>query len=182
MQRAKLLRRNSQSFYWDFIIGVLIFTMVIVLFLKYNTIFESKEDSITNLINEAKIVSEILMTQGYPYNWEAGNVEKVGIINSEARIDNNKLEAFANLSHENYDNSRFLFGINYDFIVFFEDKNNNIIPITTHNSTVAAIGKSGVDSANIGAVEDIKNLVKIERHIIYDSKIARMTVYVWSVR
>ena len=178
--------KKAQSFFWDFIIGLFIFTLIILLFLRYNTSFESKEDSTENLLREAKTLSESLMTQGYPYNWTTGDVEQVGIIssdeNNKGRIDANKLAAFANMSYEDYDNVRFLLGISHDFIVFFEDKNKDIIPISLGDGTIAATGKPNINSTNIKQEENIKTLVKVERHVIYNSQITSMTVYVWSGR
>jgi len=176
------VKKHGQSFFWDFVVGATIFTIMIILFLKYNNMFDKEGDSMATAVEEAKVVAESLVTAGYPNNWTQDDVGKIGISNGKGRIVQGKLDSFININADDYDNSRFLLSITHDYIIFFKDKNNNIVEMPTDNGTITAVGKPGYSPDNIRQQEELKDLAKVERYVIYNSEIVRMIVYVWSTQ
>jgi hypothetical protein len=86
---------KAQIWYTDFMIGVLIFSIVIITYFYYASHTEySDETLISSLLSEAKTISNSLVTQGYPLNWTAANVTTVGITNGDFRINTTKLSFY----------------------------------------------------------------------------------------
>jgi len=152
---------------------VLIFGSAILIYYKNITnLSDQDEELLDDLLIDAKLISNSLMSSGYQTNWNSDNVERIGITDDN-RVSESKLAEFSKIP---YKESKKLFGTVYDFYVFFTDRNNNIIPI---NSSSEGIGKPGVNSTNIQTVENPKKLVKITRLIVKESDIKKMVIYLW---
>lgn len=165
------MRKKSQVLYQDFIVAIVIFTVAILFYYKYAPTFQADEGAIDELLVNANIISNSLISAGYPLNW-TNDVERIGITDGKNRINETKLLQFANMS---YKDAKFLFGSLYDYLVFFEDKNSSLLVI----NNITGIGKENINSTNIFDVEKPKKLVKTRRLVIYDSDIYNMVVYVW---
>ncbi len=152
---------------------MLIFGSAILIYYKNITnLSDQDEELLDDLLIDAKLISNSLMSSGYQTNWNSDNVERIGITDDN-RVSESKLAEFSKIP---YKESKKLFGTVYDFYVFFTDRNNNIIPI---NSSSEGIGKPGVNSTNIQTVENPKKLVKITRLIVKESDIKKMVIYLW---
>jgi len=95
------MNRKGQVWYTDFIIGVLIFSIVIVTYFYYVEHSDYSDDTLVNyLISESKSISGYMITEGYPSNWTAANVSTVGLTGRDYRIDQQKLAAFNSWGYE----------------------------------------------------------------------------------
>jgi len=164
---------KAQVFSLDLIIAVLVFGSAILIYYKNITnLSDQDEELLDDLLIDAKSISNSLVSQGYPYNWNKDNVVRIGITDNN-RINETKLEQFSMIP---YNEGRKLFGTAYNYYVFFRDKDNNILPF---NESLEGIGKPGVNSTNIQTVENPKKLVKVTRLIVKESDIKKMVIYLW---
>jgi hypothetical protein len=158
---------------YDLIISFVIFIIGILLFYKFSIDLSNiQEEKFNSIFSDAKTISSMLVSAGYPTNWTTNNVSLIGITNNNKRINETKLSNFSNL---NYNTTRALFGTKYHYYVFFKDKNGNLTTI----SNINGVGKPGVNSSNLIEKEDPLNIVSISRYLIYNSSIIRMRLQVW---
>jgi len=164
---------KAQVFSLDLIIAVIIFGSAVLIYYKNITnLSDQDEVLLDDLLIDAKIISNSLMSSGYQINWNKDNVERIGITDDN-RVSTEKLAEFSKIP---YKESKKLFGTIYDYYVFFTDRHNNIIYI---NSSLEGIGKPDVNFTNIQTVENPKKLVKITRLVVKESEIEKMVIYLW---
>lgn len=156
--------RKSQVWYTDFMIGLLIFVIVIFIYYEYaHSLEQNPADTTLDFIMEAKSISSSLVTQGSPSDWNKSNVEIIGLTDGNQRLVQEKLDMFANMS---YAETRQKFRTPYEYYFYLEDVNGSVIPIN---------GEEGIGSNATNA----KNLLSITRVVIYNSKLINMVVQVW---
>ncbi len=153
-----------------------------IYFVYTSNISQDDEDLLNNLISESKLVSSSLISGGYPESWDNSSVERIGLTNNDQRLDIDKL---SNLNSINYNQTKGLLGTMYDYLIFFQYKNESIINI----NGFCAKGKPGTYTIEDGICMintssiDASSLVKSERFIIYEkenlSDIVKMVVYLW---
>ena len=164
---------KAQVFSLDLIIAVIIFGSAVLIYYKNITNLSDQDETLLDdILIDAKIISNSLMSSGYQTNWTKDNVERIGITDDN-RVSEAKLAEFSKIP---YKESKKLFGTIYDYYVFFTDRNNNIIYI---NSSLEGIGKTGVNFTNIQTVENPKKLVKVTRLVVKESEIEKMVIYLW---
>ena len=166
---------KAQVWTTDFIISILILVAMLTLFGRAisNLATESRED-ITPLIAEGRMISDQLMSEGYPSNWNTTNVISFGIT-TDKRIDKTKAEMFYSM---NYSEKKRILNTDYNFYTFLIDENNQLININGSYGT----GQQNVTSNQTSVLLtdiDFNKLAKITRLTIYESKITRMVIYVW---
>ncbi len=172
--------RKAQTFYWDFIAGVLIFGLIIIAFFKFSpSILSSEGTDIDSLLFDARKISSDLVLAGHPSNWTAADAERIGITDGKYRVLDSKLELFNTMD---YSKAKLLLGTRYDFIFFFKDNSNNVIDIALPSETKNTFGMPDVNHSTVQDIEGISDLVKIDRYVIYNSSMHEMTLYVWSRR
>lgn len=157
---------KGQIYYVEFIFAVFVFFAVLVFFIS-NVLTTLDESGLTQIAAEAKFVSEDLMSEGRPENWNVSNVQKIGITDGASRIDTTKLSMFANMSNSSYTNAKSLFNIASDYYVYLETKNGTRILIDGQ----PGVGKNYSDS---------KKIIKNVRLAVYNNtEIVRLVVLVW---
>lgn len=173
----KLLNK-SQIWYFDFILALSIFVMILVLGFRYvinSNYYEGKE--VNNIIFETSILSDTLMGPGLPINWTAQDVISIGIVD-ENTLNLVKLERLNNFSIDDYTGIKHVLGINSDFLVYFTDKNDIILNLTIPNY----IGKSGYTIESVTNL-DVSELISVQRYVTYKSNnisnIISMRVVLW---
>jgi len=163
---------RGQAWSMDFMSSVIVFFMiVIVLFFVWEYIvYQNTEQMIFNEM-ESKgmfIVDTIIRTPGYPVNWDAGNVEILGLATDENVLNESKLISFVSLD---YDDSRRLMGVpSYNF--FFQ--------IVDLNGTQSQA--SGVDLVSGSDPVGMTNstvVVPTERYVLFDHKVAKVRFILW---
>lgn len=147
----------------------MIFIGALIFFYIYSiNLTDIEEKTLQNLIRNAEIVSDNLVSPGIPLDWTTTDVLLIGITDEEKRLRVEKLEQFDNLALNNYSKSKKLLSTKNNYYVFFEDKNAKRVKI----NNIDYIGRDyDLDSP--------KNIIKVYRFIIYNSTILRMGVYVW---
>jgi hypothetical protein len=158
--------RKAQVWYTDFIVGVLIFSVVIMSYFYYvEHSAYSDETLVSSLVAEAKTISNLLVTRGYPIGWSAANVTIVGLTDGNSRINMTKLSHFNSWG---YEERRGYLHTTKDYHFYFEYING-----TRFNERCADPGA--------GCVEwnSSYNLVQNTRLLIYNSEVVRMVLEVY---
>jgi hypothetical protein len=158
--------KRAQVWYTDFIIGVLIFSIVVVTYFYYVEHSEhSDENLMSYLVSEVKSVSSSLMSEGYPQGWTASNVTIVGLTDGNFRINMTKL---SNFNSWGYEERRGYIHTTKDYYFYMEYLNDS-----RFNELCADPGA--------GCVEWNSSyyLAQNTRFLIYGSDVIRMVVYLY---
>ncbi len=157
------INKHAQAWGIDLMIGVVIFTVAIVFFYFYalNNPAEA-EEKLSALYYDGKIVSDSILSEGYPKSWTASDVVIPGILTNN-KINETKLENFDNLD---YERTKRLFNTRYNYYFFL----NETMIIGSPPSPVQGIGMNP---------SSYKNLVKITRFTIYQDKPMTAYLYIW---
>ncbi len=153
----------------DLVIATFIFSIALTFFYFYTlNDRNSPKETIESLALQGKSISDSLLSAGFPEDWTESNVVEIGIETS-GKINETKLEQFYNLTQNDYEKTKRLFNIKSDYIVFFDKE------IDFGFVKADSIGKPGSNRTNIKP----KNLIKVERIVIYRDLPAKMTIYVF---
>jgi hypothetical protein len=155
--------RKAQIWYMDLIIAIGIFLIILIIafrFLTSDYVTEEKRGSETFF--EAEKLSEYLLSPGIPEDWNETNAVIYGITSGGNILNLSKLEMLKNISGNDYENAKFRFGINSDFLIYFVDKEGNFINLT--NQTF--IGKNGFTNDSFVAYTP-SHIATIERFLAY---------------
>ena len=167
----KISSRRGLVWTTDFIIGLVLFIMVVLLSIKILSGLSSPQDHVT-VYRDAVSVSENLLSGGYPLNWTNDTVILPGIA-EDNRINVTKLEGFTAI---NYYRTKTLFHVTSDFAFFVRNATTII------NATRCIYGYNLSTDENctpsLAGIE-YDTLVRIDRIVLYDSKVMTMTVYAW---
>lgn len=164
-----MIKKKGQIWSFDLMVAITIFSIgfLIFYFYAFNNPNESKE-IIENLKYDGKIISNYILSDGSPENWNSTNLIKIGIL-TDNKINQTKLEQFYNFSQTNYSETKKMFNTKYDYIFFLS---NNM---TIDSANVDYIGKPFIDKDHI----DAKNLIKITRFTSYDGMPTTAYLYIW---
>jgi hypothetical protein len=166
----KLLKK-SQFWYYDLVLGITIFSLVIVMasmFLKDTTLMEQKESE--SYIRNTQRLSDVLFSEGIPSNWTADDVFMPGIM-TDGRLDIIKAGILSNISKEDYERSKMMLGVDRNYHVSFAELDGSAINISD-------IGGPG---NNLTDVEG--NFITVNRYVVLEeqgySKVIQMEVQTW---
>lgn len=166
--------RKAQAWGMDLMVAVIIFMIAIVSFFLY-TLNNPREgtEAIDELRYDARIISESIMSAGYPSGWElsadpGGTVKTIGVLNSfnENRINDDKLEEFYNLAVSDYDKTKALFNTKFEYFVSLSSGDMDV------GGGVSGIGLDPSSNSP-------KNLVRVTRFTIYKDKPVTLYIDVW---
>ncbi len=158
--------QKAQVWYTDFVIGVLIFSIVIISYFYYVEHSDYSDDTLMNsLLSEAKAISGYMVTEGYPANWSSSNVSTVGLTNGDYRIDSDKLSDFNSWG---YEERRGYLHTTKDYYFYFEYLNG------TKFNELCEDQFSGCVAWNASM-----NLVQNTRLVIYESTPVKMVILVY---
>ncbi len=181
LKKNKSLRsQKAQVFYTDFMVGLLIFAVALLIYIAYVSNYSVKNDGNFNeIVTSISTVSSSLVSAGVPSNWNLNNVESIGLTNNDHRIDADKLENFQDM---NYNTSKKLLSTKFDYVMFLEDNSGVVLSINGKCS----IGRQeliadyfGNCSAPNMSLVAASNIVSDTRLLIYESKITRLKIYQW---
>ncbi|MFH1328604.1 MAG: hypothetical protein ABIH76_07185 [Candidatus Bathyarchaeota archaeon] len=113
---------------------------------------------------ESKTISSTLISSGYPEGWNSSNYQRIGLTDSQHRINETKLGAFMDLM--SYEDVRVSFKTANRFYFYLEYPNGTIVDLPGNNT------KGIVPS-------DHDHLVSVRRIVIYNSKIVSMVLQLW---
>ena len=137
---------KAQMWFMDFVIGIIIFSLVLITYYTYTTNI-SKQDTIVlnDLVSDSKSVSSSLMLAGFPENWDNETVQRIGLTGNNQRTNETKLRYLSDIS---YKEAKKILGTVYDFFMFLEDGNGNLINIGR---------ECGYGSGNVSANKTFRN-------------------------
>jgi len=165
--------KKSQIWSIEFIVALIIFISALFIFYKYSiNLSDIQEVTLKELIIDAKTISNYLMSEGMPKDWNTSNVITIGLTDGKYRLNETKLGNFSEL---NYSTTKRLFSVINDYYIFFEDKNGTGLII----NDIEGIGKPGVTKTNLNETENPSDILKVFRFVIYNSTIIRMGIYLW---
>lgn len=152
--------------------GFALFLIAMLIFFVYalnNS--EESEETFELLTYDGELISNSLLSVGYPENWQTSNVQTIGIT-TNGKVNQTKLEELYKMiyTNGNYTLTKRKFNTIYDYYFFFEEN------ITINSVEVEGIGKPGISKDNISA----NNLVKTTRLTIYKNKTMPLYVYTWN--
>ena len=160
-------RNRAQIWGFDLISGVVIFSVALVFYYFYSlNIGSTPIDKIESLKYEGERFSEIILSEGYPYNWTSENVIEPGILMGD-KISTEMIFKLVSLVNNNYSHTKNLLKIPYEFMIVFED------PIEISGLNISYIGP--VDPENINA----RNLANIKRIGVYQNRPIKINFYIW---
>ena len=167
-------RTTTKSQVWsiDFLIAMVLLTIVILIAYKYFTTIREDTSLLNQLVNDAQGVSTTLLDTGYPPQWTPTNVSRAGLTEGDYRLNATKLTNFNSMS---YTRQKSAIETRHDFLIYFMDRNNTVIPI----NGITSIGKGSIVSNQPTITGTSDNLVRIERLLIHDSDIVKMVVILW---
>lgn len=154
---------KGQVWYTDFIVSVLIFMIAIIIYFEYvNNLSKEEESDLEGMVMDAKAVSNNLMSEGFPDDWNQSDVLIIGVADNN-RINDTKMGKFYNMIH---DSAKLKFGISDSYYVYLQDRNGQ---------------KIWFDSKQYAGEEpeNPAKLVKIDRVTIYNDDIVKMVVQIW---
>jgi len=156
---------KGQAWGFDLMIGVIIFLFGIISFYLYilNAPGEG-EDIIDTLTYNGGLVSDSLLSEGVPQNWNSVNVIQIGLL-VDGKINQTKLENFYNLALTDYDKTKRLFNIRKEYFV----------NLSTQSFEVAGVPVSGIGLEP----SNPRNLVKVSRIIVYKNKPTTINIEIW---
>lgn len=137
--------RKSQIWFVDFVIGIFLFTILLIWYYSYTSSL-SKGGSIVmqDLIADAESISSSVLLPGFPDDWDNTTVRSIGITSDNQKINRTKLVNFGMLP---YNRTRNLLGTVYDYFIFF----------TAENGTpVNAEGICGIGNPEVNSTYDVK--------------------------
>ena len=153
--------KKTQLWYMDFIIGVTIFLLIVIVAFNYitsNYTLQGKE--INEILHAADRVSETLLGEGIPSNWTIENVTSIGVT-TDHTLDISKLIMLKNFSLWNYDRTKSILNLEFDYLLFFQDRYGNLLNFTNFSF----IGKPGFNSTNL-EIDEPEDITRIARYVV----------------
>jgi hypothetical protein len=151
--------KKAQAWYIDFMVGLLIFTMIVIIYYQYyETVNEEAESNWEEMIIDSKSISSSLLSPGYPEGWDNESVEIVGMTDGNYRINYTKTGYLKNMTYRQLKDT---IKTRFDFYFFLQDQNGTIIEEFGANTTSPEF------------------LVQATRFAICNSSICRMVLHLW---
>jgi len=161
--------RRSQSWYVDYIVSFVIFA--IALFMLIENLPQMESESLDSISIEANVLSDSLLSEGNPANWNSTDVIEIGLL-TQGVIDDSKVYRLNSVS---YKGARALYGMRSEFLIYF-DKGGKLYNI----SLFQYYGAPGANMTNIDSMFRPRQIVHSRRLTSYKGDIIAMNVVVWS--
>lgn len=157
--------KKGQAWGFDFVIGSLFFIAAIIIFYFFSVNLSSDNEEVFSKFNDqAVLISDSLLSEGLPADWDSSNVVRIGLFGSDGKIDEAKLANFYELATSDYSKTRALFGISDNYFVVFTPE------IAIDGSSVEFIGAQSAF---------YNNKVQSTRIAAYNGTIYTLKVFVW---
>lgn len=148
-------------------VAVFIFVLFVVMYFTYSenlTVNEREDYEI--MIMEAKTISNSLLSEGVPTDWNNFTVRRIGLISGNKQLNETKIGQLYNMS---MDEGRRHFNIMHNYYILAYDKDGDVIkaPDNIKNS-------SGYINHTTS-----EQVVRITRIVPYNNALAELVIYVW---
>jgi len=178
IKKIKIRNKNAQVWALDLAIGLMVFVGIIFMFYRYSVSFVPEKTTIEKMIKQGSFVTESLLSQGYPENWNQepntiSDTTMFGLLDNNSLLDVGKWEKFCGWSQDYYTVVKERLNTDFSFYIFF-DKNND------------GVGEMIEDCNETGKVlvSGTKQIVKIQRLVAYNDSgqiyPMKMILYLWS--
>lgn len=173
MTKKRLLSptKQAQASTIDFIAGFIIITVALILTVNLIASIQGPSN-FEQVKRQALAASDSLMSAGYPENWNATTVVRVGLLTNN-ELNSTKLQQASNFSYEELRAS--LNGVTN--IYWYYTNRTNIINITACGYGDPTISTDAITCEP--TINKESNLVRIDRFITYNNTIIRMVVVTW---
>ena len=159
-------QKKAQAWGTDLVIAFMIFSFAIIFFYFYSFNYSNEtKDMLELLTYEGNFIADSLLSPGYPDTWDESDVLEIGLT-TNGKINQSKIETLYEFTQNDYERTKTIFKTKYDYYFYME---------TPINSTLEGIGKPGINSTNIEAL----NLIKITRFTIYQNKPTTAYIYIF---
>ena len=157
-------KKKAQAWGIDLVIAFTIFTIGMTAIYIYSLNSPSEGKEIIELLSyDGKLITESILSEGYPNDWDSSNVVSIGILNND-KINETKLESFYDLSQTEYNRTKRLFNTDYNYWFFL--------------SQTMTINGADVDGIGLEPLNE-KHLIKITRFTNYQNKPMTAYLYIW---
>lgn len=178
------MRKKKKGVVWysDFVVGFTMFLVGILLATNYiRNNFVITREGVNDLTFAANTLSETLMRQGVPDNWNETNVFQIGLTDGNYNLNITKLQSLDNLSQDNYETSKRLVGSSFDYLIYFKNSED----VTQSFTSSTYIGYPGYNETNV--FELANDIITISRYVVMkeesggetSASIIKMIVHVW---
>jgi hypothetical protein len=180
IKKINLKGKKAQVWGLDLAIGLMVFVGIIFMFYRYSVSFVPEGTSLEKMIQQGGFVSESLLSQGYPENWNETNdinqVRMFGLLDNNSLLDANKWTKFAEWSDPNGEYSLVKEKLNTDFAFY--------IFFSKEGDTDPKMSINGYDFAGKGIPDDAKQTTRVERLVAYNDTGTiiplKMVLFLWS--
>ncbi len=157
------MKKKAQAWGFDLMIASFIFLFAIFSFFLFASNYSfSDEENFQVLQYEGEIISDSLLSEGSPIDWNNDNVERIGLL-TDGKINQTKLDRFYYLAEEDLNRTKSLFNVKNNYFVNFSKQ------IVVDGNFIDGIGNSNFNS---------DNLVRIDRVSIYNNEPIILTIYI----
>ncbi len=174
IKRVKFFGRSGQASSLDFIVGLVIIvsTLVIGAQILSGNSFVNRFDK---LESQAIVASDVLLSEGYPVDWNESSVLRPGLLSSGS-LNLSKLSLIINLSVNDYDRFRSLLVDDAQLFVYFRNSSGiiNLSGSCGFGSPEVVVGPSC--SLSFPESDD---KVFINRLVVFNNSIVNMVVSAW---
>lgn len=160
--------KKAQSWYVDYAISLAVFALGLLILFQY--IPNLSDDNIDELSLDARILSDSILSEGIPSDWDNETLVKIGLL-TNGSIDSNK---WIELKDVEYSKALSILPISSDFVIFFESE-NTLLGIGGEKY----YGKENANSTNINELFNPTEIVSVQRLVTYNGKIIIMNVRAW---
>jgi hypothetical protein len=181
----KKLNKKSQVWTIEYILSFIVFIAIILLSVKM--IFGVyANDALQNLQKESEFVSQYMLSEGYPDNWDNDTLIRVGLTTND-RLNDTKLLSFYSL---NYSRTKDLMGIKSNYFAYFSNSSGIISIFHILNSSISesdgcgygyyAVVKQYASQCEID-ISSLKydDMVKISRITAFNGSIIQLNIILW---
>lgn len=125
---------KGQVWIFDFFVAVLIFASTLIIYFDvYSDTTDTRETILEEMIETAKLSSSDLMSTGFPSNWTNATVQRVGLLTSDGKFDQTKMDQFLDMDPET-GHSHLQLGT-YHYFLFFEKPSGEVLTISGKNQS-----------------------------------------------
>jgi len=153
--------KRGQVWQLDFLFAIVISSITLILFVNF-ALEQTTSTDISDLSLQASAMSESLLTQGLPTNWDKSTVRSIGILDASGRGDTIKIESFFNMTPNEY--RLLLTQRNFYHIQLLQ----NDLPLTIGGKNFVGFNKTDANSA-----------ITVSRFLLYEGAVTKIEVSVW---
>ncbi|MBN1793145.1 hypothetical protein JW826_05670 [Candidatus Woesearchaeota archaeon] len=180
-----MISRKGQVWIMDVTVSLILFSAAAII--AFNILLNtfSSNTSFGELKKDAIKISEYLLAEGTPADWDETTIIRPGLA-TLGRINESKVTLGMNMTNASYEAMKPRLQTLHDFLVVFEGSDGDLIEFgdfCTFGSPDVDVNYTltpSLDCHYLNFTSTVyDDLVVINRFAVYDSSIVRMVVYVW---